>query len=89
MNAEPRPGEALPSDVITALQQGNKVEAIKRLREARGLQLKEAKDLLDAYVRHDPALTRKYTQQASATRRALWWVALAAIVAVWFWKVYG
>jgi hypothetical protein len=38
----------LPPDVMEALQQGNKIEAIKRLREQTGLGLKEAKDVVDA-----------------------------------------
>ncbi len=37
----------LPASVLEALQQGNKIEAIKRLREQTGLGLKEAKDALE------------------------------------------
>lgn len=44
----------LPDDVIAAIRAGHKVEAIKRLREARGLGLKEAKDAVDAYARAHP-----------------------------------
>lgn len=39
----------LPDDVLDALRGGNKIEAIKRLREATGLGLKEAKDLVEAH----------------------------------------
>lgn len=39
----------LPDDVLDALRSGNKIEAIKRLREATGLGLKEAKDLVEAH----------------------------------------
>ena len=39
----------LPGDVLDALRSGNKIEAIKRLREATGLGLKEAKDLIEAH----------------------------------------
>jgi ribosomal protein L7/L12 len=39
----------LPGDVLAALRGGNKIEAIKRLREATGLGLKEAKDLVEAH----------------------------------------
>ena len=38
----------LPPTVIDALQRGNKIEAIKLLRESDGLGLKEAKDAIDA-----------------------------------------
>jgi ribosomal protein L7/L12 len=41
--------DVLPANVIEALQQGQTIEAIKRLREATGLGLKEAKEAIDAY----------------------------------------
>lgn len=37
----------LPAEVFLALRQGNKIEAIKRLRLRTGLGLKEAKDEID------------------------------------------
>lgn len=79
---------ALPSDVLAALQQGNKVEAIKRLREARDLQLKDAKDEVDRYVRNDPALARKYQQQASGTRRTLWLMLTVMVLAALAWLMF-
>jgi len=41
---------ALPSPVQSALARGNKIEAIRLLREAAGLGLKEAKDQVDAFA---------------------------------------
>lgn len=38
----------LPPQVMNALQRGDKIEAIKLMRQATGLGLKEAKDLVDA-----------------------------------------
>ena len=46
----------LPDDVIAALRANRKIEAIKRLREARGIGLKEAKDAVDAYERNNPGV---------------------------------
>ena len=43
--------EQLPSNVMAALQRGNQIEAIKLLREATGLGLKEARDLIDHHAR--------------------------------------
>ncbi|WP_282875243.1 ribosomal protein L7/L12 [Pseudomonas peli] len=37
----------LPAQVVAALERGQKIEAIKLLRELRGLGLKEAKDLVE------------------------------------------
>lgn len=46
----------LPTEVINAIQAGHKIEAIKLLRDARGLGLKEAKHAVDAYLRAHPSL---------------------------------
>ena len=39
----------LEPEVIAAIESGNKVVAIKKLREIRGLGLKESKELVDLY----------------------------------------
>lgn len=49
--AMPPAGPSLPPDVLAALDAGQLIEAIKRLRAATGLGLKEAKDLIDAHQR--------------------------------------
>lgn len=41
----------LPADVRAALHQGDTIEAIRLLRQASGLGLKEAKDLIEAHLR--------------------------------------
>ena len=41
----------LPANVIAALQNGNKIKAIKLLREATGMSLKEAKEAVESF--HD------------------------------------
>ncbi len=50
----------LPTDVIEAIRTNRKIDAIKRLREHRGIGLKEAKQEVEAYARENP--------QASALR---------------------
>lgn len=47
----PHTSPTLPPDVLAAIDDGQLIEAIKRLRAARGLGLKEAKDLIDAHQR--------------------------------------
>lgn len=42
-------GPSLPPDVLASLEAGRTINAIKQLRDASGLGLKEAKDLIDAY----------------------------------------
>lgn len=46
------PTEPLPPEVLAALQRGNKIEAIKLLRQLTGLGLKEAKDAVEAAPQH-------------------------------------
>ncbi|MFT5447513.1 MAG: hypothetical protein ACI9DC_002688 [Gammaproteobacteria bacterium] len=46
----------LPSEVVEAIHEGRKIDAIKLLREARGLGLKETKHEVDAYMRLHPSV---------------------------------
>ena len=48
----------LPPDVVQALEQGQTVEAITRLRIATGLGLKEAKEAIDSHLAGEPARAR-------------------------------
>ena len=41
--------QSLPAEVVAALERGQKIEAIKLLRELRGMGLKEAKEAVDHY----------------------------------------
>lgn len=52
---------------MLALRAGNKIEAIKLLRQHAGLDLKDSKDRIDAAVEKDPALK----QAAEARRREI------------------
>ena len=61
MTPSPAPDPSLaplPADVLEALQQGQTVEAIKRLRTATGLGLKEAKEAIDRHLAGRPARPR-------------------------------
>ena len=51
MNTTPTPGTPLPASVLNTLERGDTIEAIKLLRSATGLGLKEAKDVVDAHAR--------------------------------------
>lgn len=44
----------LEPDVVAALNKGRKIDAIKQLREIRGIGLKEAKEIIDAYSASHP-----------------------------------
>ncbi len=81
--------EPLPPQAIAALAQLRKVDAIKIVRRERGLDLKAAKDAVDAYIETQPDLKRRITAaQAEAKRGCLIWIAMIGviIVAVVLWK---
>ena len=66
----------LPDNVVAALKRGNKVEAIKLLREQTGAGLKEAKDAVEASGIEGPA---KSPGQVGGPRYFPWMVVLVAI----------
>ena len=67
----------LSAAAIAALQQGNKIEAIKIVRTEQSLDLKQAKDLVDEYLRTQPALQETFaTTQTQLKRSALLWLVL-------------
>ncbi len=65
----------LPPAAVEALREGKTIEAIKLLRQERGLDLRDAKQAVDRYVRADPALERSMrAAQAEANRGCVVWV---------------
>ena len=49
----------VPAEAIAALEEGSKVAAIKLTREATGLGLMEAKELVEAFLASHPEVNRK------------------------------
>ncbi len=79
----------LPRAAVEALWKGNVIEAIKIVRLERDIELKEAKDQVDAYVKSQPALQHKLqAAQAQATQTFVRWLigllVLAAAAAYMF-----
>jgi len=82
------PAPQISVQAIAALQLGNKIEAIKLVREATGLGLKEAKDLVERYLRDHPELQIELSRRNGAIKSFLSWlfmmaVAVAAILYFW------
>jgi len=78
----------LSSSAISALHHGDKIVAIKIVREERNIGLKEAKDAVEDYVRRQPTLQSSFAAaQAETKRTALRWLAMLiglAILAYYF-----
>ena len=69
----------MPPEVMAALGRGHKIEAIKLLRESRGLGLKDAKEAVEAHVRKHPELHRS----VGASRHGLlFWLVLIVLLAL-------
>ncbi|WP_395094637.1 ribosomal protein L7/L12 [Armatimonas sp.] len=73
----PPPPSVLPASVMEALQQGNKIQAIRLLREATGLGLKEAKEAVE--LGHIPATTASHDTPRSGSPV---WVIVCAVLAL-------
>jgi hypothetical protein len=80
----PGPSPALPPEAVAALHQGGVIEAIKIVRAVNGLQLKDAKDAVDAYVRSQPALRLAIEARQKEARGALvkWLLIVAGMIAL-------
>jgi ribosomal protein L7/L12 len=60
--------QGLPAEAIAALARGNKIEAIKIVRQGRNIDLKDAKDRVEEYVRNNPALQQKLAAAQAESR---------------------
>jgi hypothetical protein len=91
MRAEPR-FRPLPLEAVTLLGEGRVIEAIKVVRQAEGLGLREARQRVDAHIAQDPILRVQIeTQQRASRRKFFFWfvvVDLAITVAVIYWFFY-
>jgi ribosomal protein L7/L12 len=75
--------EQMPPAAVAALHQGNKIEAIKFVRQQRGIGLKEAKDAVELYVQGDPLLQSKFAAaQAGSKRSCLLWLTILVALAL-------
>ena len=52
------PAPELPAEVVAAIHAGRKIDAIKQLRAEHNIGLKEAKEIVDAYIEGHPGLEK-------------------------------
>ncbi len=74
----------LPPLVIEALQRGEKIQAIRLMREISGVGLKEAKDLVDASP-HAAVRSGLSPGEVPRTGRAIWTIVAVVLLA---WLLY-
>lgn len=76
MNPKPE----LPAEAVAALARGSKIEAIKAVREASHVGLKEAKQIVEDYVDRHPAMkSRMAAANAQSAQGVLKWLAVIAV----------
>jgi len=73
----------LPSEAIAALERGSKIDAIKCVRVARGVGLKEAKEIVEQFLEGSPSVkSRMLSANADSAKGGLRWLLLFAAIAV-------
>lgn len=84
-------GDVIPLAAVSALQNGKMIDAVKIVRAARGVGLKEAKDAVERYIASDSLLRSRFEAARAEVRKGvrLWAIAfamLAGLVAYYYLK---
>ena len=82
----PPSSRPFPAAAVAALSNGNKIEAIKIVREEWGTDLKDSKDAVEAYVKTQPALAATMQEASARSQRSglVWLLILAVVVAGYY-----
>lgn len=77
----PPTSRPFPAAAIAALSSGNKIEAIKIVRQEWGTDLKDSKDAVEAYVKTQPALAATMQEAgANSQRSGLTWLFVVVFI---------
>ena len=75
---------SIPPSAVAALNAGRKIEAIRIVREADGIGLEEARELVESYLALHPELQSQIQQRRTRGAQSVaTWILLLAILA-WF-----
>lgn len=77
------PEAPLPPDVMQALRNGNKIEAVRLVRQHRGLGLREAHLLVESLAAKEPVPIENLSPGAPRKPAGLLWLAILLIVAAY------
>jgi len=87
MNGQP---QELSATVIAELTKGNKISAIRILRQERGLDLRDAKDAVEAYIASRPELASQFRgARIGAIRLTLMFLVLIAVIFIFYTYLHG
>ena len=87
----PHKTSPFPSAAEAALLKGNKIEAIKIVRQERGVDLKGAKDIVEQHVAAHPGLQMQIDSAQAASRQGFlpWLMAVIVIAGLVYYFVAG
>lgn len=78
----------LPTEAVTALEHGSKIEAIKCVRIQRGLGLKEAKELVEQFIESNPEVKSKMlSANAKSAKISLRWLIVIGLIGIAAYKI--
>ncbi|MCI0399876.1 MAG: hypothetical protein L0Y67_02895 [Gammaproteobacteria bacterium] len=80
MSSHQSANRELPAEVIDLLQAGRKVQAIKLLRSARGVDLVDAKQEVDAFIRENEYIYRSNRPLSDSAEGLLFLIILIALI---------
>ena len=73
----------IPDEAIKALERGELIEAVKLTREHTGSGLNASKDAVDAYIKANPRLKRRFvSERPSGGNRAVAFISLILVAAI-------
>jgi ribosomal protein L7/L12 len=70
--------DSLPEAAVKSLWEGRKVDAVRHLREAEHLGLKDAHDRVKKYISENPALEQKFASSGGGV--LLKWLVIGALM---------
>ena len=74
---------SIPSEAISALENGNKIEAVKIIRDEAWITLKQASNVVEAFLESNPDVKAKFLErQNSAWNGFVYFVALLTMAAI-------
>jgi ribosomal protein L7/L12 len=81
--------QSLPAEAVTALENGSKIDAIKCVREQRGLGLKEAKEFVEQFIEANPEVkSRMNAANVKSAKISLRWLIVIVLLGIAAYKIY-
>jgi ribosomal protein L7/L12 len=74
------PSIQMPMEAINALQKGNKIEAIRFIREENKMGLKDAKDYVEQYIKDNPSIQSQFAARQRESLQGIRWLIISILI---------